>query len=196
MTTSAKEQRSHVTISQKQLTEVLKRNIANFDDETWRVPDDEVVVKKYVDFFQEVAEHTCRLNQTNLKVVVKDSFGKSDKEANLIAASLVSALKHCYTVGSRCTTGERISLEVLNVIKSFDPEKACSKLRAFLKTLYPGVPDSWKDPQKVKKEIKKEIVEKKTITPCSSEWTSPTKIYKLWHGHSPKKTCKRELEVR
>ena len=85
------------------------------------------------------------------------------------------------------------------MIRSFDPEKAGSKLQAFLKTLYPGVPDSWKDPeepQKVKKEIKKEIVEKKTITPCSSEWTSPTKIYKLWHGHSPKKTWKRELEVR
>ena len=177
------------------LTEVLKRNMVDFNDETWRVPDDELVVKRYVDFFQEVAEHTCRLNQANLKVVVKDSFGKSDKEANLIAASLVSALKHCYTVGSRCTTGERISLEVLNVIKSFDPEKACSKLRAFLKSLYPGVPDSWKDPQKVKKEIKKENVEKK-ITPCSIDWTSPTKIYKLYHGHSPNKTWKREFEVR
>ena len=127
-----------------------------------------------------------------------DAFGKSDKEANLIASSLVSAFKYCYSVGLRCTTGERISHEVMDVVKCFDPEKAGRKLQAFLKSLYPGVPDSWKDPeepQKIKKEIEEENVEKKTITPCSIDWTSPTKIYKLYHGHSPNKTWKREFEV-
>ena len=47
MTTSSQTTRSHVTISQMKLADVLKRNIDDFDDETWKVPDDEVVVKIY-----------------------------------------------------------------------------------------------------------------------------------------------------
>ena len=71
--------RTSSNISPTKLAMLMKENIQTFDDDAWKVMDDEYAVAKYSKFLQAVAGQTSRLNQVQLLNVVMEVLASLKK---------------------------------------------------------------------------------------------------------------------
>ena len=183
------EQRKKETISLDLLGELAKQKLKQPNCDHYMHEDLLVVIAQHVDFLEAVAQHTKRINPCSVALVGRDVFQLGKHESHQFGSALSSAFSHCIRSGSKATSGQKLSEEVV---------------RVWVASLGAGGDDKLK--VKVKREamVKKEAVQEglkqepaaslKRERPSSSArpskslkvcLSSPSKIMKLYAGTLP-----------
>ena len=106
------------TIAVEQLMSLAKDHMRQPNIDIYLNSDTDVVVKEYSNFFTAVAGETARLNPSSVAAVGRDLWRMSKNEAKLFGEALSQSFSRCIYSGSRCTTGAKLSPEVLRVYRA------------------------------------------------------------------------------
>lgn len=169
--------RSKQSVSLEDLQELGKTHLSEPNSRLYNNDDLNVVVSGHVTFLRALALRTQRLNPVSMRLAAKELFKMSNREAQQYAEGLCRAFSYCISAGSKATTGEKLSKDVVAVFNA--SQKSDHKARSL-------TPE-----QKVKQEVVKQEVKKehgspprptKSLKKCLS---SPSEIAKLYMGSAP-----------
>ena len=174
------------TVSLDTLLQLGKTNLAEPNSRLYNNEDINVVVSGHAAFLTALASHTQRLNPTSMTLVAKELFKLPNREGQQYGEALAKALSHCIKAGSKATTGEKLSPDVMAVFNASC--KAGDKLKVKpelpVKRSLQFKPESL---ELMKQELSSPPRPTKSLKVCLS---SPNEIAKLYSGSSSSNTTK------
>ena len=147
--------------------------------------DYDYIVKTYRSFLCEVARHTTRINPAALCKCAMSTFRCPRLQGDLFGKALAGALSHVIGKAHSATSGSKLAPATRAVYTEFAFELLTTDKQRDLWRELAG--ENKAQPRLSRSDSVSSMHSEPEATRADTEiFTSPTKIYKLYHGPSPK----------